>query len=116
EAAWRERFEAYRARFPELAAEFERRMAGHLPSGWQEAVQAFVEQTAREGGSLATRQSSQRALNAFGPLLPELFGGSADLTGSNNTNRKDSKVVRAADFAGNYLHYGVREFGMAAVM
>jgi transketolase len=116
ESQWRERFSAYAQSFPELAAEYERRIDGELPDSWAELARNYIAQTAQAGGSLATRQSSQQALNALGPTLPELFGGSADLTGSNNTNRKDSKVVTAADPAGNYLHYGVREFGMAAIM
>ena len=116
ESDWQARFAAYRAKFPDLAAEYERRVAGKLPQGWKDVAQAYVTQTAQATGSLATRQSSQQALNAYGPGLPELFGGSADLTGSNNTNRKDSKVISGTDASGNYLHYGVREFGMAAIM
>jgi transketolase len=114
---WQQRFAAYSQAFPELAAEFGRRVGGELPSRWSQVVQDYVAQLSAPGAAaLATRQSSQQALNAFGPGLPELFGGSADLTGSNNTNRKDSKVWSAAEPAGNYLHYGVREFGMAAIM
>jgi transketolase len=116
EAQWRERLNAYRASFPELAAEFERRMKGDLPGSWRDVVNDYVSQTAQANASVATRQASQQALNAFGPRVPELFGGSADLTGSNNTNRKDSKVFSGDDASGNYLHYGVREFGMCAVM
>lgn len=116
ESDWQARFAAYRAEFPDLAAEYERRVAGKLPQGWKDVSQTYIAQTAQATGSLATRQSSQQALNAYGPGLPELFGGSADLTGSNNTNRKDSKVISGADASGNYLHYGVREFGMAAIM
>ena len=116
-AQWQRRFAEYSQAFPELAAEFERRMRGDLPGRWRQVVQDYVTQLSAPGAApLATRQSSQQALNAFGPGLPELFGGSADLTGSNNTNRKDSKVWSAAEPAGNYLHYGVREFGMAAIM
>jgi transketolase len=116
ESEWRSRFAAYRSAFPELAAEYERRAQGELPSSWHEVVRDYSSRAAQATGSLATRQASQQALNAFGPTLPELFGGSADLTGSNNTNRKDSKVLRAEDASGNYLHYGVREFGMSAIM
>ena len=116
ESDWQERFAAYQVKFPDLAAEYQRRIAGKLPQAWKDSVQAYIAQTAQATGSLATRQSSQQALNAYGPGLPELFGGSADLTGSNNTNRKDSKVISGADASGNYLHYGVREFGMAAIM
>jgi transketolase len=116
EAQWRERFAAYRAAFPQLAAEYERRVQGELPANWNEVVRNYVAQAAQATGNLATRQASQQALNAYGPALGELFGGSADLTGSNNTNRKDSKVITGEDASGNYLHYGVREFGMAAMM
>jgi transketolase len=116
EAQWRERLNAYRASFPELAAEFERRMKGDLPASWRDVVNDYLAQAAQANASVATRQASQQALNAFGPRVPELFGGSADLTGSNNTNRKDSKVFSGDDASGNYLHYGVREFGMCAVM
>ncbi|HET9446593.1 MAG TPA: transketolase, partial [Steroidobacteraceae bacterium] len=116
EAQWRERLEAYRSSFPELAAELERRAKGDLPASWRNVVNDYVAQTVQANASLATRQASQQALNAFGPRVPELFGGSADLTGSNNTNRKDTKPFIGDDASGNYLHYGVREFGMAAVM
>jgi transketolase len=116
ESQWRERLNAYRTSFPELAAEFERRMKGDLPGSWRDVVSDYVAQTVQANASVATRQASQQALNAFGPRVPELFGGSADLTGSNNTNRKDSKVFSGDDASGNYLHYGVREFGMSAVM
>jgi transketolase len=116
ELKWRDRFSAYQQAFPELAAEYERRIAGDLPATWGDLVGKYVAQTVQAGGNLATRQSSQQALNALGPTLPELLGGSADLTGSNNTNRKDSKPVTGADASGNYVHYGVREFGMAAIM
>jgi transketolase len=116
ETSWQSKFAAYRTAFPELAADFQRRMAGELPSDWPQVVAKYLEQTAQGTTALATRQTSQAALNAFGPVLPELFGGSADLTGSNNTNRKDSRVWKAAEPSGNYLHYGVREFGMAAIM
>jgi transketolase len=116
EAQWRQRFEQYRAAHPQLAAEYERRSKGELPANWRDVVSAYVAQAAQASGALATRQSSQQALNAYGPHLPEFLGGSADLTGSNNTNRKDSRVITAADASGNYIHYGVREFGMAAIM
>jgi transketolase len=116
EKSWQEKFSAYRKQFPELATEFERRMSGNLPASFASAVNNFTAQAAQNTANFATRQSSQQALNAYGPGLPELFGGSADLTGSNNTNRKDSKVLTAEDASGNYLSYGVREFGMAAVM
>jgi transketolase len=116
EAKWREKFAAYRKAFPELAAEYERRMKGELPAAWRDLVQEYVNQTAQANANLATRQASQQALNAFGPKVPELLGGSADLTGSNNTNRKDTRPFTGEDPAGNYIHYGVREFGMSAAM
>jgi transketolase len=116
ESEWQTKFAAYKVAFPELAAEFERRTIGELPSTWTQTVAKYVEQAAQNTTALATRQTSQQALNAFGPGLPEFLGGSADLTGSNNTNRKDSKVWTATEPSGNYLHYGVREFGMAALM
>jgi transketolase len=116
EREWRTRFSAYRQEFPALAAEFERRMAGDLPSGFDELLRAFAGGAQSEGKSLATRQSSQAALNAIGPSLPELLGGSADLTPSNGTWRKDSVTLSPTAPAGNYIHYGVREFGMSAVM
>ncbi len=116
EREWRTRFAAYRQEFPALAAELERRMAGDLPSGSDDLVRAFVGGAQSEGKSLATRQSSQAVLNAIGPSLPELLGGSADLTPSNGTWRKDSVTLTPAAPAGNYIHYGVREFGMSAIM
>ena len=116
EAQWQQRFSSYQARFPELAAEYERRQAGELPSSWRDVVTKYVADVAKESKPLATRQSSQASLNAYGPGLPELLGGSADLTGSNNTNRKDSRSITGADASGNYIHYGVREFGMSAIM
>ncbi|MEZ5590256.1 MAG: transketolase [Gammaproteobacteria bacterium] len=115
EAAWQETFELYRQAYPELAAEFERRLAGELPADWSKHYSDYIEQTAAAGASLATRSASQQALNALGPLLPEMLGGSADLTGSNNTNWQGSVAI-SAEQAGNYLHYGVREFGMGAIM
>jgi transketolase len=116
QAQWRAKFDAYRAAYPELASEFERRIAGELPANWREVAENYLSQAAQNAAALATRQTSQQALNAFGPVLPEFFGGSADLTGSNNTNRKDTRAWSAKDPTGNYLHYGVREFGMAAIM
>jgi transketolase len=116
EADWRERFSAYRKRHPELAAEFERRMSGELPAKWSEHAAQGIDAIAAAAKSMATRKASQVALEAFAPALPELVGGSADLTGSNNTLHKYSKPVTPSDAAGNYLFYGVREFGMAAMM
>ena len=116
EQEWRGRFAAYQAEFPDLAAELERRIAGDLPGGFAERVRAYAGQAQAEGKALATRQASQAALNALGPSLPELLGGSADLTPSNGTWRKDSVVLDAASPGGNYLHFGVREFGMSAIL
>jgi transketolase len=115
ERAWRERFQTYRALFPREAAEFERRIAGELPERFAEQVRSQLELAAGKTESVATRKASQQALDAMAPLLPELFGGSADLTASNLTNFKG--CVRAGrDAWGNHLSYGVREFAMAAVM
>jgi transketolase len=116
EAEWRARFKAYAAEFPALAVELERRMAGDLPGGFAELMKAFISQQQADGKVLATRQSSNAALNAIGPALPELLGGSADLTPSNGTWRKDSVTLAPATPTGNYLHYGVREFGMSGIM
>jgi len=116
EAAWQSLFARYRAEHPALAAEFERRMQGRLPSSWEETRTAAVAAAAAQTAAHATRVSSQNTLNALGPHLPELLGGSADLTGSNNTLRKDSRGITPADASGNYLYYGVREFGMSAIM
>ena len=116
EQQWNEVFSAYAKQFPELASEFKRRMAGDLPVNFQSVLDAYIAKTVEAAATVATRQASQAALNGLGPNVPELLGGSADLTGSNNTNRKDSKSISGADASGNYLHYGVREFGMAALM
>ena len=116
EAEWNEMFERYRAEYPELAAEFERRMAGELPADWAGQSEKLVARIAEEGKSMATRKASQVALEHFAPLLPELIGGSADLTGSNNTFHSGSKAVTPGDAKGNYINYGVREFAMAAIM
>ena len=116
EGKWQRLLREYRNAFPELAAEFERRSAGRLPDDWPAQVEATLAAVQAGGKALATRQASQAALNAFGPKLPELIGGSADLTGSNNTWRSDSKGITHADAGGNYVWYGVREFGMSAAM
>jgi transketolase len=116
EKEWRARFAAYKQEFPALSAELERRMAGDLPAGFDELLRAFVGGVQAEGKVLATRQSSQAALNAIGPALPELLGGSADLTPSNGTWRKDSVTLSPDVPAGNYVHWGVREFGMSGIM
>jgi transketolase len=116
EQEWRTRFAAYKAEFPALAAELDRRMAGDLPEGFADLANAYVARTQADGKALATRQSSQATLNALGPALPELLGGSADLTPSNGTLRKDSVSLTADSPAGNYVHFGVREFGMSAML
>ena len=116
EKEWRTRFAAYSSEFPALAAEFERRMAGDLPAGFEALIDAYIGGTQSEGKALASRQSSQATLNAIGPALPELLGGSADLTPSNGTMRKDSVSLTPESPGGNYIHFGVREFGMSAIM
>ena len=115
ETAWQEKFEAYRSDFAGLAEEFERRMSGQLPGDWAEETTRIIGELQAEGGSVATRKSSQIALNAFGPLLPELIGGSADLAGSNNTIWSGSVDVNDGAENGNYVYFGVREFGMTAI-
>ncbi|MQX51914.1 transketolase [Alcanivorax sediminis] len=115
QSEWQQRFEAYKAAYPELAAEFERRMAGELPADFADKADAYIRECQEKGEKVATRKASQNSLDAFGPLLPELAGGSADLAGSNNTIWKGCKSVTADDASGNYIHYGVREFGMTAV-
>ncbi len=116
EAAWNEKFAAYRNAHPELAAEFERRIGGELPAGWDEASQAFIAETDAAAENKATRQASLAALEAFSPLLPELFGGSADLGGSNGTEWSGYKPMRADEPQANYVNFGVREFGMSAML
>jgi len=115
EADWNARFEAYAKDYPAEAAEFRRRMAGALPADWSEKADAFIKSVAEKGESIASRKASQNALNGFGPLLPELIGGSADLAGSNLTLWKGCKGVSKTG-GGNYIYYGVREFGMSAIM
>ncbi|MDU9407222.1 transketolase [Pseudomonas sp. zfem001] len=116
EAAWNDKFAAYAAAHPELAAEFKRRIDGELPADFAEKAAAYIKDVAEKGETIASRKASQNALNAFGPLLPEFLGGSADLAGSNLTLWKGCKGVSAEDASGNYMFYGVREFGMSAIM
>lgn len=116
EASWNAAMDRYREAHPELAAELERRLAGDLPSDFSAKAQAYVEECQAAGESIASRKASQNAINALGPLLPELMGGSADLAGSNLTLWAGSQGVNADDAAGNYIYYGVREFGMSAIM
>ncbi|HET7844396.1 MAG TPA: transketolase [Xanthomonadales bacterium] len=113
--AWNELFAKYKAAHPELAAELERRWRGDLPEAWKKSADAYVAKLQQEGPNVASRKASQMALDAFGPLLPELIGGSADLAHSNLTLWKGSKDVKAGDGNGNYVYYGVREFGMTAI-
>ncbi|PZX02225.1 transketolase [Pseudomonas sp. 478] len=116
EAEWDQRFAAYSAAFPELANELIRRLSGELPEDFAEKADAYIAEVAAKGETIASRKASQNALNAYGPLLPELLGGSADLAGSNLTLWKGCKGVTAEDASGNYMYYGVREFGMSAIM
>jgi transketolase len=115
EAEWNAGFAAYRAAHPELAAELERRLVGQLPADWAERSAAAIAAVAAEAPKVATRKASQQALERFGPLLPEFFGGSADLTGSNLTAWSGSRPFSHNAQDGNYLSFGVREFGMAAI-
>ncbi|MXT21966.1 transketolase, partial [Serratia marcescens] len=114
EAAWNDKFAAYARAFPELAAEFKRRMNGELPADWKADAKAFVEKLQANPANIASRKASQNALEAFGKVLPEFLGGSADLAPSNLTMWSGSKALNV-DPAGNYIHYGVREFGMTAI-
>ncbi len=116
EASWRTMFERYSATHPELAAEFSRRMACQLPDSWSDHAAEFITSVQNEGTDQATRKASLGALNGYGPVLPELVGGSADLTGSNNTLWSGSKTITAADASGNYVYFGVREFAMTAML
>ena len=116
ESAWRELFLRYRDAHPELARDFDRRMRGDLPQNWAATVAAATAAMAQETGAKATRQSSQSVLDVMGPAVSELIGGSADLTGSNNTLFKGARAITPEDASGNYIHYGVREFGMTAAM
>ena len=115
EAEWDQRMAAYREAFPDLAEEFARRMRGELPADWKQHAAGAIAQFQAEGEAMATRKASQVALNTFGPLLPELIGGSADLAGSNNTIWPGSHDVNERTADGNYVYFGVREFGMTAI-
>ncbi|EGR8989379.1 transketolase, partial [Vibrio vulnificus] len=116
EAAWNEKFAAYEAAYPELAAEFKRRVNGELPAQWEEKANQIIADLQANPANIASRKASQNALEAFGKMLPEFMGGSADLAPSNLTMWSGSKSLEASDFSGNYIHYGVREFGMTAIM
>jgi len=116
ESSWNGLMQSYAAAHPELAAELQRRLAGDLPADFSEQAARYIAQCQAEGESIASRKASQNCLNAYGPLLPEFLGGSADLAGSNLTLWSGSKTITADDASGNYVNYGVREFGMSAIM
>lgn len=116
ENAWHALFSAYANEYPILAEEFSRRLQARLPETWSMTVQAHINKVQEQKASPATRKASQDTLNAYAPILPELLGGSADLTGSNNTDWSGYHPIHHENFSGNYLHYGVREFGMSAIM
>ncbi len=116
QADWERLLGEYAKEYPAEHAELQRRLAGELPADWAQSADKVVADLAAGAGNVATRKASELSLNGFGPLLPELLGGSADLSGSNNTFFKGSVRIGAGDFNGNYLHYGVREFGMTAIM
>ena len=116
QAAWNEQLAAYRAAHPELAAEFERRAKGDLPAGFSAQADAYIQECQDKMEKVASRKASQNCLNAYGPMLPELLGGSADLAGSNLTIWSGSKDITGDNADGNYIYYGVREFGMSAMM
>lgn len=115
EEAWNRQFAGYAAEYPELAAEFARRTAGKLPDDWDSRADEAIRAINEAGETMATRKASLVALNAFAPALPELAGGSADLTGSNLTKHDGSTVITGDDASGNYIYFGVREFGMTAI-
>ena len=116
QSSWNEQLDAYRKEFPDLAVEFERRTSGQLPTDFGEKADAYIADCQAKMEKLASRKASQNCLNAYGPLLPELLGGSADLAGSNLTIWSGSKDISADNADGNYIYYGVREFGMSAMM
>jgi transketolase len=116
EQIWNQAFNAYHKAHPQLATELLRRVAGDLPADFEVQAQAYVEQLQAEGSTIASRKASQNTINAFGPMLPELLGGSADLAGSNLTKWAGTKGITKDDASGNYVYYGVREFAMSAMM
>ena len=115
EKQWNKKFEAYREKYPQQAAEFERRFKKELPENWEAITTAFLHKTIENQENIASRKASQNAIEAYAPILPELIGGSADLTGSNLTQWSGSKVITCEEGYGNYIYYGVREFAMAAI-
>ncbi|MEE3210185.1 MAG: transketolase, partial [Pseudomonadota bacterium] len=116
EFAWNDKLAAYEAAYPELAAEYKRRIAGDLPADFAAQADAYIRECQEKGETVASRKASQNTLNAFGPMLPEFLGGSADLAGSNLTLWNGCKGVSGLDASGNYIFYGVREFAMSAMM
>jgi transketolase len=116
EKDWNSKFDRYKAAFPDLANELERRLTGKLPENFAQDAQDYINKCQAEGATIASRKASQNSLNQFGPLLPEILGGSADLAGSNLTIWDGCKGVTREDANGNYIYYGVREFGMSAIM
>ena len=116
EESWNELLDHYALKNPELSGELKRLIDGNLPDDLEQSIFSFIEEVQMELPKIATRVSSQKVLNVLGPLIPELLGGSADLTGSNNTNWDGTKEIRINDFNGNYINYGVREFGMTGIM
>jgi transketolase len=116
EEKWKALFAGYREVYPDLAAEYDRRLGGELPENWHDEASAFLASVDAAGESIASRKASKNALEGLGPLLPELIGGSADLTGSNCTFWSGSRTIKANDYDGNYLFYGVREFAMSAII
>ncbi|MFE8070879.1 transketolase [Marinobacteraceae bacterium S3BR75-40.1] len=116
EERWTDAFTAYEKAYPELAQELKRRLSGELPGDFAEKAQAYIAQCQEKGETVASRKASQMALDAYGPELPELLGGSADLAGSNNTIWKGCQGVNGKEADGNYIYYGVREFGMSGIM
>ena len=112
---WEVRMQAYAREWPRQAAELRRRLAGELPADFSERALAYIHQCQQQGGAMASRKASLNCLNAYGPMLPEILGGSADLTGSNLTLWDDSRALSSEDAGGNYIYYGVREFGMSAI-
>ncbi|PTR02818.1 transketolase [Nitrosomonas nitrosa] len=115
ESEWNQKFAEYENKYPTEAAEFKRRMAGELPASWSEHVEGVINRVNAKGETIATRKASQNAIEGLAPILPELVGGSADLAGSNLTMWSGSKGV-SSESGGNYIYYGVREFGMSAIM
>ncbi|MBF4221273.1 transketolase, partial [Vibrio anguillarum] len=116
ETDWNAKFEAYAAAYPAEAAEFKRRVNGELPAEWEAKASQIIADLQANPANIASRKASQNALEAFGKMLPEFMGGSADLAPSNLTMWSGSQSLTAEDFSGNYIHYGVREFGMTAIM